>query len=101
MTKEQNIKSILECFFTGFEDEIIERATKRIMEQISRGSDRLVDADKILDQIEEMQESLKSDNDFIWDIHKDMFKGLSYANRIILDELGKRYGYEPGYYSRS
>ena len=106
MTMEQNIKSILECFFTGFKEEIIEHATKRIMEQISSGSDRLVDSDhlvdanEILDQIEEMQESLKSDDDFLWDIHRDRFKGLAYANRIILDELGKRYGYEPGCYMR-
>lgn len=31
MTREQNIKAILECNFTGFKDEIIEIATKNIM----------------------------------------------------------------------
>lgn len=36
MTLEQNIKAILECNFSIAKDEIIEAATKRIMEQIER-----------------------------------------------------------------
>ena len=36
MTLEQNIKAILECNFSIAREEIIEAATKRIMEQISR-----------------------------------------------------------------
>lgn len=36
MTLEQNIKAILECNFSIARDEVIEAATKRIMEQIER-----------------------------------------------------------------
>jgi len=36
MTLEQNIKAILECNFSIAKDEVIEAATKRIMEQIER-----------------------------------------------------------------
>lgn len=34
MTTEQNIKAILECFFSGYKDEIIDAATKRILDII-------------------------------------------------------------------
>lgn len=33
MTLKENIKAILECYFTGFKDEIIESACNRILEQ--------------------------------------------------------------------
>ena len=36
MTLEENIKAILECNFSIAREEVIESATKRIMEQISR-----------------------------------------------------------------
>lgn len=39
MTLKQNITSILECYFTGFKDEIIEACANRIMEQIERQND--------------------------------------------------------------
>ena len=32
MTTEQNIKAILECFFSGYKDDIIDAAAKRILE---------------------------------------------------------------------
>lgn len=32
MTTEQNIRAILECFFSGYKDEIIDSATKRILD---------------------------------------------------------------------
>lgn len=32
MTREENIKAILECYFTGFKDVIIDSACKRICE---------------------------------------------------------------------
>ena len=32
MTREQNIKAILECFFFGYKDDIINSATKRILD---------------------------------------------------------------------
>ena len=32
MTTEQNIKAILECFFSGYKDEIIDAAANRILE---------------------------------------------------------------------
>ena len=32
MTNEQNIKAILQCFFSGYKDEIIDAAAKRILE---------------------------------------------------------------------
>lgn len=31
MTKEENIRAILECLFTGFKDEIIDEAVKKIL----------------------------------------------------------------------
>lgn len=34
MTNEQNIRAILECFFSGYKDEIIDLATKRILDTI-------------------------------------------------------------------
>ena len=39
MTLKQNITSILECYFTGFKDELIEACAKRIMEQIEGQAD--------------------------------------------------------------
>lgn len=33
MTHKENITAILECYFTGFKDEIIESACNRILEQ--------------------------------------------------------------------
>lgn len=54
MTMEQNIKAILECFFTGFKDEIIESATKRIMEQISIVPCDAVSREAILSKIKEV-----------------------------------------------
>lgn len=36
MTLEENIKAILECNFSIAREEVIESATKRIMEQIER-----------------------------------------------------------------
>lgn len=36
MTLKENIKAILECNFSIAKDEVIEAATKRIMEQIER-----------------------------------------------------------------
>ena len=41
MTLEENIKAILECNFAIAKEEVIESATKRIMEQISRQKDEL------------------------------------------------------------
>ena len=39
MTLKQNITSILECYFSGFKDELIESCVQRIMEQIERQAD--------------------------------------------------------------
>ena len=39
MTLEQNITAILESYFIGFKDELIEACTQRIMEQIERQAD--------------------------------------------------------------
>ena len=39
MTLEQNITVILETYFSGFKDELIEACAKRIMEQIERQAD--------------------------------------------------------------
>ena len=36
MTLKQNITTILECYFSGFKDELIEACVQRIMEQIER-----------------------------------------------------------------
>lgn len=35
MTYKENIKAILECYFTGFKEEIIDSACNRILEQVS------------------------------------------------------------------
>lgn len=39
MTLEQNITAILETYFSGFKDELIEACAKRIMEQVERQAD--------------------------------------------------------------
>ena len=39
MTLEQNITVILETYFSGFRDELIEACAQRIMEQIERQAD--------------------------------------------------------------
>ena len=39
MTLEQNITAILESYFSGFKDELIEACAQRIMRQIERQSD--------------------------------------------------------------
>ena len=39
MTLEQNITAILESYFSGFKDELIEACAQRIMEQIERQAD--------------------------------------------------------------
>ena len=39
MTLEHNITAILESYFSGFKDELIEACTQRIMEQIERQAD--------------------------------------------------------------
>ena len=39
MTLEQNITAILESYFSGFKDELIEACVQRIMKQIERQAD--------------------------------------------------------------
>ena len=39
MTLEENITAILETYFSGFRDELIEACAKRITEQIERQAD--------------------------------------------------------------
>lgn len=39
MTLEQNITAILESYFSGFKDELIEACAQRIMRQIERQAD--------------------------------------------------------------
>lgn len=39
MTDKENIKAILECYFTGFKEEIIDSACNRILEQEPYGKD--------------------------------------------------------------
>ena len=36
MTYKENIKAILECYFSGFKEEIIDSASDRILEQPSK-----------------------------------------------------------------
>ena len=36
MTHKENIKAILECYFTGFKEEIIDSACNRLLEQQSK-----------------------------------------------------------------
>lgn len=46
MTKEQNLKAILECYFAGFQEEIIDRACKRILYQFEYLDDTEDENDK-------------------------------------------------------
>ena len=51
MTLEENIKAILECNFSIARDEVIDSATKRIMEQISRQNPLEEELEKIKAEI--------------------------------------------------
>lgn len=44
MTDKENIRAILECYFTGFKEEIIDSACNRILEQKPCGKDINVSA---------------------------------------------------------
>lgn len=45
----------------------------------------LISRSFVLKQIFEEQEKLKTDNDDLWEQNKAYFKGLAYANRLIID----------------
>ncbi len=47
---------------------------------------RLIDAGEVVKKINAMQDSLMSGIDTIWDRNKDRYKGMAYANQIILEE---------------
>lgn len=55
MTDKENIKAILECYFTGFKEEIIDSACNRILEQEPCGKDINVPAEdgkkNVLDKV--------------------------------------------------
>lgn len=44
-----------------------------------------IDREAVLKEIYVAQESLETNNDKMWNINKRYFKGLAWANRIILD----------------
>lgn len=46
---------------------------------------RLIDADKLDGKIDFEQQTLKSDNDKIWQMNKGYFKGLAWARRLLID----------------
>lgn len=45
----------------------------------------LISREALLKQTMEAQETLKSDNDSMWERNRGYFKGLAWANRLILD----------------
>ena len=47
---------------------------------------RLIDAGEAVEKIRAMQDSLMSGIDTIWDRNKGRYKGMAYANQIILEE---------------
>ena len=46
---------------------------------------RLIDADKLSDEIDQAQESLTTNDDKMWIINKPYFKGLAWARGLIDD----------------
>ena len=44
---------------------------------------RYIDADAVIKEIEDAQDSLKSNNDVMWEINKKYYKGLCMAHRIV------------------
>jgi hypothetical protein len=47
---------------------------------------RYIDADAVIKEIEQGQDSLKTNNDAMWEINKKYYKGLCWAHRIIDDQ---------------
>ena len=45
----------------------------------------LIDRQEIIKIISAAQDSLKSDNDIIWNLNRDYYKGLAWAHRLVLD----------------
>lgn len=45
----------------------------------------LISREALLNEIMNAQEKLKSDNDTIWERNRGYFKGLAWANRLIID----------------
>jgi len=74
MTLEENIKAILECNFSIAKDEVIEAATKRIMEQIQRTND-----EKIIDAIDFAIKATDSQDDY----SMGMRNGMRYVKSLI------------------
>lgn len=46
---------------------------------------RYIDADAVIKEIEYAQDSLKSNNDVMWEINKKYYKGLCMAHRFVDD----------------
>ena len=46
---------------------------------------RLIDANAVIAEIMKAQDSLKTNNDALWNINSKYFKGLAWAHRIVLD----------------
>lgn len=68
MTYEQNVKSVLESYFVGFKDEIIDRAGKRICElETNRAIDRIINI--IDERLEWCGDSNYSYGRFVPDVH--------------------------------
>lgn len=45
----------------------------------------LVNREAILDEIVKAQDSLKTNNDALWNLNQKYYKGLAWAHRIVLD----------------
>lgn len=45
----------------------------------------LIDRQEIIKIISAAQDSLKSDNDLIWNLNKQYYNGLAWAHRLVLD----------------
>lgn len=86
MTREENIKAILEAHFTGFKDELIDSAVTRIVGLDINLSGDYVSRESIVNKIHVLQDQLKSDDDSKWNRNKLAFKYMAYVNGIILNE---------------
>ena len=87
MTHKENITAILECYFTGFKEEIIDSACNRILEQESRVPSMFYppceDCNKKMDDIrkayDKLQDRLSVIEDIKAEIEKQIERDFAYA----------------------
>ena len=85
MTLEENIKAILECNFSIAREEVVESATKRIMEQISRQNP----LEDIKAEIEGVRYSVNAGND---EFYVGVLWGIDTVSEIIEKHISELKG---------